>query len=279
MVVLSKQQWEKWNNSIKHFKPIYNPPQFKQKPSCLFINNFYNCISHNSNNLFCQDCISNDTSSLCLLLSQVNKYNLIKDPDIFLNKMLNNRSQLCPDFLKGVWWMKDNIVNERFITFDDADWKNNRYAIKNMKYNWTNDNTCQGNILSCLLGIIPLTLIIEISDDNKWIAIKYAGQYGWIKIVQEPIKYANDWIDKALENKIVAKKGDLCRYTFSDNLNANSDIKYQYVMKRVAYRDSSGKIIKTPEWYNYIKRCNIKCDKEIFKKENPIQITRLSMNR
>ena len=254
-MILSDKKWKIWNNQ-KNKITQYDPPQLKPNYiNDIFIDN--NCVQHNSTNKF-RCCYDKVIDVKC-------------DADIFLNKLLENENKNCPDFLKGVWWMKDNIINERFITFSDANWNNN-YAIKYMKNNWTQDNTCQGSILSCLLGCIPLKMELEYLDN--WISIKYASTTAWMYIIDEDIKYTNDWWEPELRNTIVGQKGDLMRITYENNLDINSKIKYQYILKKVAYKNNSGNLIKTKNWGEYLSRCDLKKHKNVFKPENSQQIIR-----
>lgn len=266
-MILTREQWRHWLDSDTYVSQIYRPPQLLPD-YCPSICDRIDCITHNSK-----------CCNYCPLTFNAKLFDLTRDGDIFLNKLLENESEKCPKYLRGVWWMQDNVVNERFLTFGDADWKTDKYAIKQMRYNWSHDNTCQGKTLSCLLNTLSLTLKIEISDDNKWIAIQSISTKGWIGRIDEDIKYLNDWWEPDLRGTSGVKTDDLYRITYDEPLNRNSRLKYQYAMKLVAYKDTNGKLVKTENWNEYLRRCELKGDKNIFKPENPEQVVRFKMDR
>ena len=267
-MILPRELWKKWmTEGVDNITKTYSPPQLQPG----YFPNICNRIDFITHNSKC--------CNYCPLTSQARLFDLTRDGDIFLNKLLENESEKCPEYLRGVWWMQDNVVNERFVTFGDADWKTDKYAIKHMKYNWTNDNTCQGKVHSCILATFPLNLEIEISNDNKWIAIRSISTKGWMGRIDEDVKYSNEWWEPQLRNTIGVSKEDLYRLTYAEFTNSKSRLKYQYGMKRVAYLDKNGTLVKTEAWNEYLRRCNLTNDKNIFKPENREQIVRFKMDR
>lgn len=265
-MLLTEQEWKIWSDNSDKVTKEYAPPQLQ--PDCL-----------PSGCLTC-DCVVHKSCWAPLCFCHNSKtIDVTEVSDDFLTKMLETESEKCPEHLRGVWWMADNIVHERFLTFADADWQNENYAIKSMKTNWSHNSTCQGSVLSCLLGCLPLNMEMEVSDDKKWVVIKYAGEIGWMGLVEEEIKYGNDWWKEEFRNKVGVEKDDLYRVTYEDYLNPKSRLKYQYAMKRVAYKSKNGDLLKTASWDEYLRRCRLRREGNSFIPENPKQIVRYTISR
>ena len=48
----------------------------------------------------------------------------LSNPDEWFLKMLEapKDGDFCPDFLRGIWWMQDNIANETVVSLESAQW-------------------------------------------------------------------------------------------------------------------------------------------------------------
>ena len=48
----------------------------------------------------------------------------LSNPDEWFLKMLEapKDGDFCPDFLRGIWWMQDNIANETVVSLESAHW-------------------------------------------------------------------------------------------------------------------------------------------------------------
>lgn len=192
------------------------------------------------------------------------------DQDVFLDTMLARSHPGCPGFLRGVWWMRDNVANERFVTFEDAEWHSPLFGRKTLKTNWTRDATAHGAALLWFNSMSVTTPIpIEVSPDAKW--IKITGNNAWIYVVQpgEEFRYPDDWWDTAQRGQVAAEHGDLVRVTFDKDISSPDSLRgstgmpfatpmnYQYAIKRVAYHTPDGAITSTPAWAEYIRRCTL----------------------
>jgi hypothetical protein len=132
-------------------------------------------------------------------------HNVLEDPDTFFKTMLEVENPLCPKKLKGVWWMRDNIANERFATFQvgtlpirlstyclltllhycasvvhywelffakDGNWVNPRLGFKTLNTNWSRNATYFGGGLAFAMGTTLADFMnIELSPTENWIRI------------------------------------------------------------------------------------------------------------
>ena len=259
-MLLTKEEWQQWENN----KPKiidYQPVQITN--SCYGLD-----CGHRSP--YCVCCLP-----LCFLPTywccNKQKINVIEEGDRLLQLLLSKESKKCPNDLKGVWWFGDNISHERLTTLSDANWITDHYGVKEMSQHWTNDWTCIGCCLTCCVGGLGLKMKIEISQDNEWIAIDYYLDRQWMKRVKQDIFYPMDWWDIENRGKVGATQGDILRLSYDNHLNPKTT-KYQYVLKRVAYLDECGNVVKTAQWNEYIKRVCAKTGSYPFYVENGVQV-------
>jgi hypothetical protein len=243
-MLLTKEEWLQWEKN----KPTiidYQPVQIQNTDSCYGLD-----CGHRSP--YCGYCLP-----VCFLPSMCccgkQKINIIEEGDTLLKSMLSKESDKCPNDLRGVWWFGDNVSHERLVTLSDADWVTDRYAVKDMTQNWTNNWTSIGCFLTSCVGLLSLKMKIEISQDNEWIAIDYNLRRDWMKRVDKELLYPKDWFDMDNRGKVGVSKGDILRISY-DNYLYPKTTTYQYVLKRVAYLDDRGNVVKTAQWNEYMKR-------------------------
>jgi len=80
----------------------------------------------------------------------------LKD-DVFWRELLTTgpNPDACPEHLRGLFWLQDEVVNQLLLTFQDAEWATPAPAgfaaggIKTKRLNWARDTTLLGSILAC----------------------------------------------------------------------------------------------------------------------------------
>jgi len=171
----------------------------------------------------------------------------MSDPDEAFHKFLAYCHPKCPDMLKGVWWMQDNIDTNQIQTFQDSQWETQTSGMKNSHYNWSTDPTCYGS-----LGIVSSFggLRIEVSSDGKWVCFLKPGyevpQWAYVMQPGDELKRPNGEL-------VPCDEGDLVRMNFVSMFDPTTPMFYQYRLRRVAYYDDSGALVKTRAYDEYVK--------------------------
>jgi len=165
--------------------------------------------------------------------------------DDWFTKMLSTRSSPeCPQSLQGIWWMQDNSAAEGLLTFHDAIWESESQFTKHPARNWTVDaNNCWGISLTAQFNIPPgMPHRFQISPDGKWINIALVSttpssqDSHWIYVIQE-----GDTFTRPDGTQIEITPGqDMMRLSY-----VGGSIFYQYLVRRVAYLNSDGALVKT----------------------------------
>ena len=259
----TESQWNQWASQAE--TPSYQPPQLSPG----FLNNYLklcNISTHRTPLCKCLvpcliSCISTKKRlSIPEMLCHygdgqgVSQVNMLEDYDAFFREMLALENPLTPHHLKGVWWLKDNIAHERFVTFSDGNWLNPRLGFKTLKTNWSRNYSIQGaGLLWYNSSSKMYRQHIEISPNGKWILINGGN---WIRVLQEgeTMRYPDDWWQVEKRGQIVGQAGDLCRINFSEASNTQSPITYQYIIKRLAYKEGNT-LTKTPAFQEYLQSC------------------------
>lgn len=259
----TESQWNQW---LSHAEtPFYQPPQLSPG----FLKKYFklcNISTHRTPLCQCLEpclisCISGtkrldiqDMLCHCGNGQAVSRVNMLQEHDTFFQEMLAKEHPMTPNHLKGVWWLKDNIAHERFVTFSDGNWLNPRLGFKTLKTNWSRNQTIHGaGILWFNSSSQMYRLPIEISPNGKWILINSGN---WIRVLQEgeTMRYPEDWWQPEKRGKIAGQAGDLCRINFSEASNTQSPMTYQYIIKRLAYKEDNH-IITTQAFQDYLQSC------------------------
>jgi len=233
--LMSPEEWQQWEQSAKR-PQIYDPPQKRDSGISPYV---YKCLR--SSCCGCVRCVRPLTCGPCCGFRSVS----INDAGPWFTKMLEKQSPKCPEFLKGIWWMQDNVAAEGVVTFSDGDWFTPRVMVKSAKYNWTVDSyNWWGLILSANFWLRGGIHQFEVSPDSKWINIKVKGSAtNWIYVIQP-----GDVFRRPDGTVVEVTPGeDMMRVSY-ETMDPNSPIEYQYLVRRVAYLDAGGNLVKTARY-------------------------------
>eukprot|EP00929_Paragymnodinium_shiwhaense_P023325 TRINITY_DN1462_c0_g2_i1.p1 TRINITY_DN1462_c0_g2~~TRINITY_DN1462_c0_g2_i1.p1 ORF type:complete len:353 (-),score=43.20 TRINITY_DN1462_c0_g2_i1:487-1506(-) len=226
--------WEVFESKAKAHPPtLYSTPQ---KPdncciSCLLWAQRQTCGT------CCRSCCMRCGRS-CLPLQRFK----VTDPDEVFNQMLSVTHPRCPESLKGIWWLEDNVGSEGLVTFQDADWQTESIALKLNTYNWTYDSNGLGGIwLTINAWLFGGRHQFEFSPSGDWINIHIRfGNSHFIYVLKE-----GDVLKRPDGSLVDFTPGeDLLRVSYS-SFDPETAVMYQYLVRRVAYLDSDGRLVKT----------------------------------
>lgn len=268
-MLLNPNEWKQWSenhSNPERYQPMQLTPGYYSRYCCNF-----DC-GHRMPCLLSNCCIS---SLSCCIGKQLIDLENEEQSDIHLKNMLLNKSDKCPEYLEGVWWMRDNTAHERFVTLQDADWQTKKYAIKKMSENWTNNPTPIGFFIACCVNSLGLNMDIEVSPNDDWIAIKYVGRRNWMYRIGQDMTISDEATD-IVNPEDTPLAGDLLRINYPNHL-VRENPTYQYVLKKVAYLDENGVLVKTDNWNEYQKRIdtNLKHHQRPFYGENRYQLMKM----
>eukprot|EP00440_Ansanella_granifera_P036225 gb/GFBE01039308.1/.p1 GENE.gb/GFBE01039308.1/~~gb/GFBE01039308.1/.p1 ORF type:complete len:348 (+),score=57.36 gb/GFBE01039308.1/:1-1044(+) len=250
--------WNKWENV---YKPpnIYDPPQLKDI-NCLGIPHANRCCGCQHRSPCCKwpvvPCCCAAMCQYCLTCPSPARVK-ISDPDEWLMKLLStSASPNCPDFLKGVWWMCDNVgIPEVLTTFQDAYWQEDQMlGLKPGMWNWGVPPTAwgAGQLKGCWYraeGPGTWQLRMEISPNKKWVSLG-----GYFMYVIQP----GDTFTRPDGTPIKAVPGeDMMRCNFKQWDDATTEVMYQYMVRKIAYLDDSGKLVKTKNYDELLRRATL----------------------
>jgi len=179
----------------------------------------------------------------CVCCSGVGiQYGSIHCPDKWFTEMLKRSHPNCPDQLKGIWWMMDNVAAEGLFTLQDGDWVNKKLVKKSTKYNWTFD-ACNswGAWLTMFMWIRGGDLRFQVSPSGKWLQITMIGQDQHFAYMVQPGDKMS-WPDGS--DMGLVPGDDMLRLTFPSR-DDKSSVAYMYLCRRVAYLDEGGNLVKT----------------------------------
>jgi hypothetical protein len=184
-------------------------------------------------------CCAKATADCCFAPSGIDVFDINHADDTF-KRLLKYAHPNCPDSMKGVWWMQDNVSANQIVTFQDAEWVTKASGIKDSHYNWSSDyGACYGN-LSAIFSSGQQR--VEILEDGKWVCF-LAKDYSdpqWAYVMQE-----GDVLRRPDGSTAAAAPGDMVRVNYSSPYDPSSWIGYQYRVRCVARLDESGTLVKT----------------------------------
>mmetsp|Transcript_137334 Transcript_137334/g.194327 ORF Transcript_137334/g.194327 Transcript_137334/m.194327 type:complete len:330 (+) Transcript_137334:60-1049(+) len=175
----------------------------------------------------------------------------ISDPDDWFLQILEppKSGNHCPDFLKGVWWMQDNVANETIVSLESAHWghpygPNPEVGMKHALKNWTTGTGMLGTvIMNVKRNAWPC---LRLSPDRKWITF---SKHDFIYLLD-----ANDKLKDVKGNEIPFRVGDDFLRVSWRNGDPKQGIDYQYLFRKVAFKDAEGKLQKTPTYQQLLER-------------------------
>lgn len=116
----------------------------------------------------------------------------VLDNDEYLKSLLvgGDTAEACPERLRGLYWMQDNVASEVLITFQDIEWESPVHegfaagGIKILKHNWSRDPTLTGTALSLSSNFFTREMPFYISPKFKWIWLN--GGESIVCVLREP---------------------------------------------------------------------------------------------
>jgi len=176
------------------------------------------------------------------------------EPDEWMLKMLTSGAHPdCPEEWKGIFWQCDqNWAHEHLMTFQDAEWASDRVCLKDYRYNWTWGNTCLGAFM--FHGNIQAQFMqrLEISPSGRWISMDHYPADGRTKWMYKP--KPGEVFKKPDGEEFKAEPDEFIRVTYNEPNEPKSGMQYQYRMRRIAYLDSNGKVVRTPAYDDLAER-------------------------
>lgn len=172
----------------------------------------------------------------------------ISDPDKWFLQMMKppaDSEGKCPEFLEGVFWMRENVANENLVCLECAHWnKEGDMAIKHAFKDWTTGDSWWGSMLFKVKQKIWLKL--KISPNKKWMTFS-KDDYIYVLGPEDKLKDPNG-------KEVPFTPGeDLLRCTFNHG-DPKQGLYYQYIMRRVARKDSEGNLVKTAAYQDLLER-------------------------
>eukprot|EP00437_Effrenium_voratum_P043182 CAMPEP_0181466982 /NCGR_PEP_ID=MMETSP1110-20121109/36739_1 /TAXON_ID=174948 /ORGANISM="Symbiodinium sp., Strain CCMP421" /LENGTH=341 /DNA_ID=CAMNT_0023591785 /DNA_START=47 /DNA_END=1073 /DNA_ORIENTATION=+ len=237
--------WVKWHELLKDSKLPYmtfDPPQKKEaspKAAATAISSRRGLGSGRPHPAASQ--IASSTNMAPIPTSRSS------DADAWLGKMLQRDAPNCPDFLRGVWWMRDNVANETMLTFQDGEWRQDgRVGMKDAGTNWTTGTSMFGSLLAAIKRF-PVTFEIEPGENPKWMGLRNGDD--WIYLLGEEDKGKLLYPDGSPVDFIPGL--DLLRVSVP-NGDPYGGVFYQYLVRCIAFKDCDGNIVKT-QYYDELK--------------------------
>jgi len=138
--------------------------------------------------------------------------------------------------------MQDNVAAEGVIALADGEWYTKDFMVKSSKYNWTVDaNNVWGNILTVNFWVRGGVHQFEVSPNGKWIHIAVVSGRGNFIYVLQP----GDVLKRPDGTDVDFTPGeDMLRVSYSE-FTPGAPVTYQYLVRRIAYLDQGGKLVKT----------------------------------
>jgi len=175
----------------------------------------------------------------------------ISKPDEWFLKLMEPppEGNHCPEILRGVFWMQDNIANETIVSLESAHWgkpdgPHPNLGIKHCFRNWTTGT-----------GMLGTTVLVV--KERLWPVFQVAVDKKWISLSKDDYIYVLDANDKLVDpqgNEIPFRVGDdLLRITWVEG-KPEKGIYYQYLLRRIAFKDADGKLQKTPTYEKLLDR-------------------------
>lgn len=255
--------WDQWDASAQppaDYAPHQLQPAFYEgKNPCCNVWFLYWCDWASARAPVCAKpmvpcCCAGCCSACCTCCTP---WESLKEPNEAFIKMLSAKDPNCPDEFKGIWWMEDNIAAEMLMTFQDADWADDAASFKkSLAFNWTRSPTMFGSILQLAASVGHCFgssyLRGKLSPDKKWIALfenDRASAPKWVYRIQPGDKFALPG-----GGDLQTVLGDMMRIDWRSPYDTSSEIAFQYRVRRVAYLDNNGKLVKTSAYDDLLGR-------------------------
>jgi len=142
------------------------------------------------------------------------------------------------------------------ISFQDVDWMTptpQGFAAGGVKFlalNWSRDLTCAGIVPACASLSVTREMSFFVSPNLRWIFLNRAWVY-----IPHPHEYLVAPTDGPIpapfspgERVPFDPMWDMIRYNFENPWDTSSRNEYNYRLRRVAFLDSDGSLVKTAAW-------------------------------
>lgn len=145
--------------------------------------------------------------------------------------------------------MQDNVANETIVSLESAHWghpygPNPEVGMKHALKNWTTGTGMLGTvIMNVKRNAWPC---LRLSPDRKWITF---SKHDFIYLLD-----ANDKLKDVKGNEIPFRVGDDFLRVSWRNGDPKQGIDYQYLFRKVAFKDAEGKLQKTPTYQQLLER-------------------------
>jgi hypothetical protein len=152
--------------------------------------------------------------------------------------------------------MQDNLAGEVLITLQDVDWMTPTpegfaaAGVKLLVHNWSRDLTCAGILPAFSSVSLTKDMCFAVSPNFRWIFLNRA----WIYVPHPheylvapthgpvPVPFAPG------ERVPFDPEWDMIRYNYKNPWDTSSTNEYNYRVRRVAYLDGDGRLVKTAAW-------------------------------
>merc|ERR1712048_1445465 len=144
---LTTLDWKRFEEAARPFITTYDPPQLKGP---YYAASLTDCFTHRS-----QVCTQSPLCCAPMFQKCVGnlEYGKLSEPDTWFSRWLEVENPNMPEFMKGIYWMEDNVAPEVVMTFQAMDWRRGGMQGYIMpKYNWTSDVSCMGTLSACCLA-------------------------------------------------------------------------------------------------------------------------------
>lgn len=174
----------------------------------------------------------------------------ISEPDDWFLRMMEppegREGQPCPEFMRGVFWMRDNVANENLLSFESGNWDfDGKVCWKNALINWTTGSSWWGSALLYLKRFVKIAIQVD-TINQKWMSF---SPDDWIYILD-----SEDTLMDPQGNPVTFIPGeDLLRITWNQG-DPGQGMYYQYLLRRVAKKDDDGKLVKTATYDELLER-------------------------
>jgi len=242
--------WKVWKEILADPRfdwMTYDPPQKKAGYGGI-LSNFYFFQPRACIGSYPPCCIAQ-----CLQSQHGYKKIEISKADDWLPQFLERGNEDLPDSFRGVWWLEDNTANETLVTVQDMynveAFGGKNIFIKDQSTNWTQGTSLWGTMLKNVsTNKVPFEL--EPGENPKWLGmltgddfIYFLGEEDQGKLVHPDGKPV-DFVPGLTWLRVSSKDGDVSK-----------GVTYQYLMRKVAFKDPDGKIVKTQYYDKLVERC------------------------
>jgi len=257
-----------WTNGIpwstfEEEKPplVYQPPQWKPGYLCGSFNGLCQmCNWWQMRSPMCSSPCVPCCCAWCITKCVPNNERVsMTDPDAWMMKMLNAGTHpKCPENMKGIFWLCDNNApHEQIFCFHDADWVTDKIALKTYYLNFGVAATAEGAVTLLGAGLTGAMLRIEVSPNGKWVSIAGGSTPGWMYVPQRGDKFEckGEYAPELYGASLPLDVGnELMRLSHDDETQPLSAPNYQYRVRRIAYLDERGQLVKTQAYEDIKKR-------------------------